>query len=175
MEFVLVHFHISTQLKTSHHPCIILDFRAETELLNGSLTSVQILKQRCHTQLSSLLPCAFTLSLSESVSLTPFPSHRFGAVILTTFCPAGMFPLPWTINGEIYPLWARSFCYSTATSFNWLFNFAVSVSFLSLSSAITKHGSFYLYAGITVLGWIFFYFMLPETTGRTLEEASSFL
>lgn len=73
-------------------------------------------------------------------------------------------------NAEIYPLWARSNCYALSTSFNWFFNFFVSVSFLSLASAVTKQGAFYIYLVISILGWLFTYFMLPETSGRPLEE-----
>lgn len=78
--------------------------------------------------------------------------------------------MPWAINAEIYPLWARSFCYSTATSVNWAFNLVVSMTFLTLTSAITKHGAFYVYAGISALGWVYFYYMLPETGQRDLTE-----
>ena len=46
--------------------------------------------------------------------------------------------MPWTINSEIYPLWARSAGNSIATSFNWAFNLLVSMTFLSLIEAITK-------------------------------------
>ena len=33
---------------------------------------------------------------------------------------AGIAPIPWTVNAEIYPLWARSVCTSVATATNWL-------------------------------------------------------
>lgn len=85
----------------------------------------------------------------------------------------GVAPMAWAINGEIYPLWARSNCYALATSFNWLFNFVISVSFLSLVQAVTRYGAFYIYLGIAICGWIFSYFMLPETGGRPLEEVEN--
>ncbi|GJX28621.1 probable polyol transporter 6 [Tanacetum coccineum] len=31
-------------------------------------------------------------------------------------------------------------------------------------------GAFFLFAGMSVLAWIFFFFFLPETKGRSLEE-----
>lgn len=88
---------------------------------------------------------------------------------LIAFAP-GMGPMPWIINSEIYPLWARSFCQSAATSVNWLSNLITSMTFLSLARWITKQGVFYLYGGITLIGLIFFTFVLPETRGKTLEE-----
>ena len=54
------------------------------------------------------------------------------------FFAPGMGPMPWTINSEIYPMWARSFGNSLATSVNWAFNLIVSMTFLSLTEAITK-------------------------------------
>ena len=52
----------------------------------------------------------------------------------------GMGPMPWTVNSELYPLWCRSTCFSIATSFNWLFNFLVAMTFLSLTEALTQGG-----------------------------------
>ena len=56
----------------------------------------------------------------------------------------GMGPMPWTINSEIYPLWARSTATSLATATNWIFNLLVSMSFLTLTETITKHGGYLL-------------------------------
>ncbi|KAH0729829.1 hypothetical protein KY289_001017 [Solanum tuberosum] len=36
--------------------------------------------------------------------------------------------------------------------------------------AISIGGSFFLYAGVAIVAWIFFYTLLPETKGTTLEE-----
>ena len=52
-----------------------------------------------------------------------------------------MGPMPWTINAEIYPLWARSTCNSIATSTNWFFNFLVSMTFLTLTEILTRQGT----------------------------------
>ena len=53
-----------------------------------------------------------------------------------------MGPMPWTINSEIYPLWARSTGNGAATFVNWMCNLAVSMSFLSLTEAITRYGKY---------------------------------
>lgn len=93
-----------------------------------------------------------------------------GMVMYLFFFAPGMGPMPWTINSEIYPSWARSWCLSATTSVNWLFNLLVSMSFLSLTRAITKQGAFYLYAGLASVGFLYFVCVLPETKGKTLEE-----
>lgn len=97
----------------------------------------------------------------------------FGLMLYLCFFAIGMAPMPWAVNSEIYPLWARSACQSTAMTINWLSNFVVSATFLSLADAITKYGAFYLYAGIGVFGFIFLACLLPETKGITLEEVES--
>ena len=47
---------------------------------------------------------------------------------LACFAP-GMGPMPWTVNSEIYPQWARSFGNSSSAATNWIFNLLVSITF----------------------------------------------
>ncbi|KAK3914261.1 Proton myo-inositol cotransporter [Frankliniella fusca] len=91
---------------------------------------------------------------------------------LVSFAP-GMGPMPWTINSEIYPLWARGFCSSITTSASWLGNLIISASFLSLIEALGNAGAFFLYVGIALVGFSIMFAFLPETQGRTLEEMES--
>ena len=44
------------------------------------------------------------------------------------------------------------------------------VAFLTLSDAMAKFGAFWLYAAISLAGWVFFYLRLPETRGRSMEQ-----
>uniref|UniRef100_A0A0L8HGE7 Major facilitator superfamily (MFS) profile domain-containing protein n=1 Tax=Octopus bimaculoides TaxID=37653 RepID=A0A0L8HGE7_OCTBM len=91
---------------------------------------------------------------------------------LMSFSP-GMGPLPWTINSEIYPQWARGTCNSLATSVNWICNLLVSMTFLTLTETITKYGTYWLFTFITGLGIVFVFTSLPETKGLPLEEVES--
>ena len=91
---------------------------------------------------------------------------------LASFAP-GMGPMPWTINSEIYPSWARSFCYSIATSVNWLFCMVISLTFITLTEVLTPHGTFYLYTIISSIFWLLLFWKLPETRGRSLEDIAT--
>ncbi|KAM6985353.1 proton myo-inositol cotransporter-like [Aplochiton taeniatus] len=91
---------------------------------------------------------------------------------LACFAP-GMGPMPWTINSEIYPLWARSTGNACSAGVNWTFNVLVSVTFLHVAQCLTYYGAFFLYSSMALLGFLFIYGCLPETKGRRLEEIES--
>ncbi|XP_045164785.2 proton myo-inositol cotransporter-like [Mercenaria mercenaria] len=91
------------------------------------------------------------------------------ALFVMGFAP-GLGPMPWTINSEIYPNWARSTGTSLATATNWVFNLIVSLTFLSLLESVGKYGTFWLYFGVCFLGMLFMCFMLPETKNKSLEQ-----
>ncbi|RUS88604.1 hypothetical protein EGW08_003630, partial [Elysia chlorotica] len=91
------------------------------------------------------------------------------AVFVFAFAP-GLGPMPWTINSEIYPLWARSTCNSVAACTAWVCNLVISFTFLTMTETVTTHGTFWLFAAITVLGVLFMVLLLPETKDKTLEQ-----
>ncbi|XP_041935538.1 proton myo-inositol cotransporter [Alosa sapidissima] len=91
---------------------------------------------------------------------------------LASFAP-GMGPMPWTVNSEIYPLWARSTGNACSAGTNWTFNVLVSLTFLHMAQYLTYYGAFFLYSSFALLGFLFIYGCLPETKGRRLEEVES--
>ncbi len=82
----------------------------------------------------------------------------------------GLGPVFWLMIAEIFPLSVRSPAMSVSTVGNWSANFLVSSFFLTLVGAISREGTFWLYAGLGALALIFFLFRVPETKGRSLEE-----
>ncbi|XP_030071744.1 proton myo-inositol cotransporter isoform X1 [Microcaecilia unicolor] len=94
-------------------------------------------------------------------------------IIYLVFFAPGMGPMPWTVNSEIYPLWARSTGNACSSGVNWIFNVLISLTFLHTAEYLTYYGAFFLYAGFAAVGLIFIYGCLPETKGKKLEEIES--
>ncbi|CAG8482542.1 1812_t:CDS:10 [Ambispora gerdemannii] len=82
----------------------------------------------------------------------------------------GLGHCPWLIQSELFPLNIRGRATGIATATNWMCNLAVAVSFLPLTELITTTGTFWVYALIMILGWIFIFKLVPETAGKSLEE-----
>jgi sugar porter (SP) family MFS transporter len=85
----------------------------------------------------------------------------------------GLGPVFWLMIAEIFPLRVRSSAMSLSTVGNWSSNFIVSSFFLSLTSAITRQGTFWLYAGFGVVALVYFIARVPETKDRSLEQIES--
>jgi sugar porter (SP) family MFS transporter len=76
----------------------------------------------------------------------------------------------WLIISEIYPLQARGLAMSFVTAVQWLANFIVAVSFLSLLNVFGSANTFWFFGFICLLGAIIAYFIVPETKGVSLEQ-----
>ena len=87
----------------------------------------------------------------------------------------GLGPVFWLMISEIYPLRIRGRAMSTATIVNWGTNLLVAITFLSLIQLIGTPGTFWLYSIIGIAAWIFVYFLVPETKGKSLEEIEAHL
>ena len=76
----------------------------------------------------------------------------------------------WLLIAEIYPLKIRGAAMSVASMANWGANFLVTVSFLTLLSAIGGVGVFFLFGFLTLVALGYFWRKVPETKGRSLQE-----
>lgn len=87
-----------------------------------------------------------------------------------SFFSIGLGPITWVYSSEIFPTRFRAQGSSMAVSVNRLVSGVVSMTFLSVAEKMSFGGTFLALGGIMVVASIFFYFMLPETRGKSLEE-----
>lgn len=93
-----------------------------------------------------------------------------GAMLFIILFSLGWGPLPWLLMSEIFPPRAKGLASSICTLTNWLFVFIVTKNFPSMISAFTEQGAFWFFAAFCFLSFVFVYFKVPETKGRTLED-----
>ncbi|KAJ1407392.1 Sugar/inositol transporter [Sesbania bispinosa] len=121
----------------------------------------------------SLLTLAVSLTIIDHSRTTL--NWAIGLSIAAVLSFVGTFsigsgPITWVYSSEIFPLRLRAQGVAIGAGVNRITSGVISMTFLSLSNAITIGGAFFLFAGIAVAAWIFHYTMLPETRGKTLEE-----
>lgn len=79
-------------------------------------------------------------------------------------------PITWVILSEIFPNRVRGAAMALATFALWVACFILTYTFPLLNKSFGAAGTFWVYAGICVLGFLFVLVRLPETKGKTLEE-----
>jgi MFS transporter, SP family, galactose:H+ symporter len=82
----------------------------------------------------------------------------------------GFGPVFWLMSAEVFPNRLRASGESISTLSNWLANFVVSVTFLTLIAAIGATFTFWIYALFAVVTVLFVWFLVPETRGKNLEQ-----
>jgi sugar porter (SP) family MFS transporter len=82
----------------------------------------------------------------------------------------GLGPVFWLLISEIFPLNIRGQAASIATAVNWLSNFFVSLTFLSLLTGLGNVWTFLLYAVLSAAGLWYCFALVPETKGVPLER-----
>jgi sugar porter (SP) family MFS transporter len=97
------------------------------------------------------------------------------AVLLFVLAAIGCYamslaPVTWVVISEIFPNRIRGTAISVAVSALWVACFILTFTFPLLEGAIGTGNTFWLYAAICVLGFVFVRKKLPETKGRTLEQ-----
>ncbi|MEU4308498.1 sugar porter family MFS transporter [Streptomyces rochei] len=111
----------------------------------------------------------FLLGLAFVVGMNSVLTLLFMVVYIAAYA-GGLGPVFWTLLGEIFPPSVRAAGSSVATAVNWVSNFVVSLAFLPLASAIGQGETFWIFAGICVLAFLFVGRYLPETRDRDAEQ-----
>ena len=121
----------------------------------------------------STLVMAFSQAGLGMAFLNPNPS---AAVVLAMMlcCVAafavGLGPGFWVIVAEVFPTRIRGRAMSIATMCLWCASTLLTMTFLSLTKAVSPTGAFLVYAGFCLVTFALVWWIVPETKGRTLEE-----
>jgi sugar porter (SP) family MFS transporter len=79
-------------------------------------------------------------------------------------------PIVWTIINEIFPNRIRGRAVATATALNWGAAFLVSQFFLTMVDDLGTSATFFVFAGCSVLAFVWIWRKVPETKGIPLED-----
>jgi len=116
---------------------------------------------------------AVTLSLlGFALRVSPPPANLILTAVLFY---VGLFaisfaPVTWVCIAELFPTAIRGRAMSAATVALWAACLLVSLTFLSLMKLLSPGGTFWLFASVCFVAFLFVWRWLPETKGRSLEE-----
>lgn len=108
-------------------------------------------------------------------------AETLGWLPLTSLCiyliafAIGYGPVPWLMLSEIYSKEYNAIASPITGSFNWLLAFIITVTFGSISTAIGIGQTFWIFAGLSVLGTIFTFLLVPETKGKSMNDIQRIL
>jgi SP family sugar porter-like MFS transporter len=92
-------------------------------------------------------------------------------VVMAIACYAmSLAPVTWVILSEIFPNRVRGTAMSVATFSLWAACFLLTYTFPMLNQSLRASGTFWLYGGICIAGFLYILRKLPETKGKTLEQ-----
>jgi len=84
-------------------------------------------------------------------------------------------PVTWVVLSEIFPNKVRGIAMSISTLALWISSSLLVLTFPFLNKALNTSGTFWIYSGICLIGFIFILKKLPETKNKTLEEIEEVL
>lgn len=105
-------------------------------------------------------------SIVEAISWLPLLSLSLFIIAFSL----GFGPIPWMMAGELCLIDIKAFVGSTAGTLNWLLSFTVTSTFNSLNASIGSGQVFWMFAGIMLVGFVFIFFVVPETKGKSVDE-----
>jgi MFS family permease len=111
-----------------------------------------------------------TSAASEQHATTAGIVTVIALVVFIASFAFSMGPIVWTMISEIYPNRVRGRAISVATAVNWFAAFLVAQFFLSIVDAIGESTTFIVFALLCAVTFVFVWFLVPETKGRSLEE-----
>ncbi|KAF2758238.1 putative MFS monosaccharide transporter [Pseudovirgaria hyperparasitica] len=128
--------------------------------------------------IGSVMMCISHLIIAVLVGLfdESWSSHRVEGWVGVAFLFAYMIafgaswgPVPWAMPSEVFPTSLRAKGVALSTCSNWFFNFIVGLITPPMVQN-TGFGAFAFFAVFCFLSFVWTWFFVPETKGRTLEQ-----
>ena len=103
-----------------------------------------------------------------------FGATGFGMVILVVAAIAcyalTLGPCTWVLIAELFPNRVRAVAVATCTFMLWVGSSTLTYTFPFLNQCLGSYGTFWIYSGVCLCGFLFFLVRLPETKDKSLEE-----
>ncbi|XP_015374843.1 PREDICTED: facilitated trehalose transporter Tret1-like isoform X2 [Diuraphis noxia] len=149
----------------------------------GSLMAVFLIRK-----LGKRFLTLFTLSICSILYITigligvywknaePITSWIVLVLFLTTIfiSSVGITPISWTLVTEIFPAKSRNILCSISTCLCFIITFFMTKYYPDLSLLLEFYNVFTTIGIVGLFGCVYFYFCLPETENKTLQEISEF-
>jgi sugar porter (SP) family MFS transporter len=133
------------------------------------------LVDRCGRRTLMLSGCAGIALSHTMLGLAYAAGIRGLPVLVLTLCTIGCYslslaPVTWVLISEIFPNRIRGLAISICVSALWIACFLLTFTFPLLYQAMTPAGTFWIYGGFCLAGFLFVLWRVPETKGKTLEQ-----
>jgi SP family sugar porter-like MFS transporter len=152
-------------LPVSLATCLLLDLAGRRTLLIAAATGMAL----------SSAALALSFSLPATDASVSHPLAVVAALLYVASFSSGMGPIPWVLNGELFPPRGRAEAASAATAVSNLAAFVVTVSFGATVRLLTMGGAFAFYCICCVGTGVYTFLAVPETKGRSLEDIQAIM
>lgn len=91
-------------------------------------------------------------------------------IVFMIFNSGGIQVIGWLTGAEIYPTAIRDQAIGLHAATLWGSNLLLTGTALTMTHWLGVGGAMWVYAGLNALAWVFIFFLVPETGGRSLED-----
>ncbi|KAJ9575355.1 hypothetical protein L9F63_025692 [Diploptera punctata] len=90
--------------------------------------------------------------------------------ILLSFASTAQCQVPWLLVAEVFPFRTRGYAGGLAAAFMYIVAFVAAKTYLMTEHVFKLHGTYWFFGAVNILCFVYLYFQLPETEGKSLQE-----
>lgn len=95
--------------------------------------------------------------------------------LISTFVASfGIMPIGWILLTEIFPMKSRNITCSICSTLSFIISFFMTKYYPNVVDLVDFYNTFTIFGFGGLIGCVYFYFCLPETENKTLQEISEF-